>query len=62
MSVSETGSKIATSSAIANIPFFTIFLCIKWYGVTLAGWSYWWCLWPSMPTVWLVLSKLGWLH
>lgn len=40
---------------------FWSFVVIKAAGSSLAAWSWWWVLLPIVPTIWLVLSKLGML-
>lgn len=40
---------------------FWTFIIIKVSGSYFATWSWWWCLLPPVPTISLVLDKLGWL-
>ncbi len=36
-----------------------VFVCVKWFGTALAGWSWWWVLMPIVPDVWLICQKAG---
>lgn len=41
--------KIATNGTVSLLPWFTMFIALKWFGTSLVAWSWWWVLWPSLP-------------
>lgn len=51
----------ASTSGVRRItlPWAVLFLTIKWFGTSLAAWSYWWVLAACFPVLTLILGRLG---
>jgi hypothetical protein len=45
--------------SLAQSIMFWTFVIIKWKGTLLVDWSWWWCLFPGVPELCLVLQHFG---
>ena len=57
--ITSTPSTTHYSSSF-TFPWLVMFVLIKVAGTTLANWSWWWLLFPVVPDLAFIFTKLGW--
>ncbi len=59
MAIEKDKPNVTVNSSVTIIPWFFVFLTIKGFGTALVDWSWWWILCPVIPSLFVVLGRLG---